>query len=534
MAFHPGHITKDSEMQDILVDAYGDTKLFAKVFFPEIFDLSFSDLHDSIFEAIDSPDPKVVIAAPRGLGKTSICRTLAAKKIVYQDTHFLTYISNSATSAEMQTENIKHSLRGTKQIKDLFGDVKESIYDGGEESFSRKAWIANGYTMILPRGSGQQIRGLNWIMYRPDTFIFDDLEDTDTLENEVIRHKRKVWFYGDAIKAKPTGGKHYKIVYIDTVKHEDSLIEELLDADDWTSVRLSICDDKYKTKAPEFFTQKELDEEIATHRAKKIMDVFARERMSQPISAEVASFKPHYFQHYSEGDEEWNKSLRDVESVNIYDPSKSKGNPANAQTGIVTWGVNTRTNGLYLRSGRGEYLHPEEQYNEVFKEAQHYNSRVIGVEVTGLNEFITYPFKNEMMRRGYNFEIIELKARKGEGEFSGVGGGKKARIASMIPFYRQGLVWHNIVGCEAYEQQLMGFPKSKLWDIMDAAAYIVEILEMGLRYFDPKDLQGDTRALVESEYVKLEESYEDEDFFNDLVVNDCPTFMEDFEIGMRI
>ena len=532
--FHPGYLTKDSELQDILMYAYTDTKLFAKVFFPEIFDLPFSYLHDQIFELIDSDDPKIVIAAPRALGKTSICRTYAAKKIVYQDTHFLTYISNSATSAEMQTENIKQALRGTKQIKDLFGDIKESMYSSGEESFSRKAWIANGYTMILPRGSGQQIRGLNWIRFRPDIFIFDDLEDTETLDNEVIRMKRKVWFYGDAIKAKPTGDKRYKIIYIDTVKHEDSLIEELLSADDWTGIRLSICDDKYKTNAPEFFSQKELDDELKSHRKKHIMDVFARERMSQPISKEVASFKAAYFQYYTEADEDWNKNLKDIESVTIYDPSKSKGNPANAQTGIVTWGVNTRTNALYLRSARGEYLHPEEQYEEVFKEALHYNSRVIGIEVTGLNEFITFPFKNEMHRRGYNFEIIELKARKGEGIYSGVGGGKKARIAAMIPFYRQGLVWHNSANCGPYEQQLMGFPKSKFWDMMDAAAYIIEILEMGLRYFEPKGEDEDSRATVEKEYTILEDKYEDEDYINPVMVNDCPDldFMKEFELDM--
>jgi len=117
-----------------------------------------------------------------------------------------------------------------------------------------------------------------------------------------------------------------------------------------------------------------------------------------------------------------------------------------------------------------------------------------------------------MIRRGLNFEVLELKARSGKGEFSGVGGGKKGRISSLIPFYRQGLVYHNETGCGAYEKQILSFPRSKKWDIMDAAAYIVEILDMGLRYFTPKDFDSEDPYDIEKEYDILEDEYNDPAF----------------------
>jgi hypothetical protein len=517
--FNPSTITKDSELQDILMEGYLHTKVFAKVFFPEIFELPFSSLHDKIFDAIDSPDPQVVIAAPRGLGKTSIARVYATKKIVYRDSRFITYLSNSATSAEMQTENIKDNLRACRLLTELFGDIKTSPY-GNSEQFSKKTWIANGYTMVLPRGSGQQVRGLNWLRYRPDIFVLDDLEDPLTIDNETIRNDRKIWFFADVMKAKPIGGKPYKIIYIDTVKHEDALIEGLLDSDGWTSLRLSICDDNYRTLAPEFKSQVELDAELADHRKRHIMDVFARENQSIPISKEAASFKSEFFQYYKETDADFVKRIPFIENVVIADPSKTS-NPANAQSGIIVWGVDVETNALYLREARGEYYHPEQLYDDIFTTALRYNARVIGLEVTGLNEFITYPFTNEMIRRGHSFEIVELKARKGEGEFAGVGGGKKGRIASLIPLYRQGLIYHNEVGCGPYEKQLLGFPKSKLWDIMDGAAYIVEILEKGLRYFMPRDEDLDSERVVKKEYKDLERMEEFE--YDPLLYDDvCP------------
>jgi hypothetical protein len=50
------------------------------------------------------------------------------------------------------------------------------------------------------------------------------------------------------------------------------------------------------------------------------------------------------------------------------------------------------------------------------------------------------------------------------------------------------------------EQQLLMFPRSKLWDLMDCFAYVIEMLELGERYFSPKDNIED----IEAEYDELE------------------------------
>jgi hypothetical protein len=44
------------------------------------------------------------------------------------------------------------------------------------------------------------------------------------------------------------------------------------------------------------------------------------------------------------------------------------------------------------------------------------------------------------------------------------------------------------------------FPRSALWDLMDAEAYIIEMLELGERYFSPKDNPADSEA----EYKQLQ------------------------------
>ena len=86
---------------------------------------------------------------------------------------------------------------------------------------------------------------------------------------------------------------------------------------------------------------------------------------------------------------------------------------------------------------------------------------------------IPQPLKNEMSRRGLFFELVELKAK----------GKKEHRVRELVYYYRQGLVLHNKMCCGPLEMQLLSFPASKRWDIMDAFAYICPLLEHGERYF---------------------------------------------------
>jgi hypothetical protein len=97
------------------------------------------------------------------------------------------------------------------------------------------------------------------------------------------------------------------------------------------------------------------------------------------------------------------------------------------------------------------------------------------------------------MKRGIVVTFIELNARDK----------KENRIAQLVPYYRQGYVFHNKACCQQLESQLMAFPRSKRWDVMDSAAYIIEVMEKEATYFEPEDWTDDPLEL-EREYEELE------------------------------
>jgi len=473
----------NSDIQHILEQCYVDTKVFAKTFFPEDVDAEFSILHDKIFEIIDTPHKRKAIAAPRGLGKTTIAKIRACKAIVYRECSFIIYLSNSAGSAEMQTEAIKRMLQSNDMINALFGDIRFSN-EGTRDSFSKQSWVAYGDVFVLPRGAGQQVRGLNWMGHRPGLIIIDDLESTETVQSEEQRAKLKKWFLSDLMKTEARYGEPAEFLDIDTIKHQDSMHQNLMDASDWLSICLSICDEKFNTYDENYMTTEEIKVEYESYKEKGETDLFFMELMNIPISLEDAVFKPEYFKYFTEennklkvieGDSVEYINIRDLITFVICDPAKTV-KLQSAESAVVTVSVSRQSGKIFIRDIFSSKVRPDELYGEMFSAVVRFNAMILAVEVTGLNEFISQPIENEMRIQNIYPIYIELNA-KGKKEF---------RIASLAPNYKLGYMYHNKSNCQVLENQLLWFPKSKLMDVMDAAAYIPKIMDEHAMYFDPE------------------------------------------------
>lgn len=479
----------DEELSNILSICHANTQVYAKTLHAEQFVAPWSILHHQMFKLIDSGSRKIAIAAPRGIGKTTLAKCLAQKSILFRDVQFVCYISKSATAAEMQTENIKRELLSNKEVKELFGSIKISQNPDMDEQFSKVAWTAYGSTLVLPRGAGQQVRGLNWNNARPQLIIIDDLEDKKEVRNPANRQFLKDWFFSDVMKSVNMYLNDWRVIYIDTIKHEDSLLSNLIDSEDWDSLNLSLMDENFESLVPEYMTTEEILIEKENHQKAGMLDTFYMEYCNLPISSEDAVFKPSYINYYKETDADFQGRLRGdkIETVILCDPAKTV-KLHSADSAIVAVGIDAEAGKYYVRDIDAGKFYPDEFYEKIFNMSARLNCKAVGIEVTSLNEFITQPFKNEMFKRGAFFTLIELNAV----------GKKEERIASLAPLYRQGYIYHNSNCTSDLEAQLFSFPRSARFDIMDALAYLVKMLEMGSRYFQVPEH-------VDDPYLEFEE-----------------------------
>lgn len=498
---------EDPEILDILSQCAVSTRVLAKTFFPERFTLEFSEaVHGKIFDLIDGPDNKVAIAAPRGWGKTSIVAlALQARYILFRLTNFICYINKSHDAASLQTENLRRELVTNQMIRYFFGSVKPKVLEGEfEEVFSKKAWVAFD-TLVWPRGAGQQVRGVLFKNDRPGLMVIDDLEDPQRIENEEIRKGWYEWLYADVVKAVPRTNMNWKIIYIDTLKHEDSVLQKLMDSKEWKSIRLEACDDNFEPTAPEFMSKEIILKEWDQHVEAGQTDVFFRELRNLPISTKDPVFSREFFRYYNvpQGTQKRENDIdlydvdlqsdRNIETVIILDPAKTV-KIHSAESAILGIGIDTSTSRIFFREAISEKFYPDEIYDAMFGMAMRLGAKVIGVEETSLNEFIKQPIKNEMFKRGTFYEMVWLKARGGMK--------KELRIKELSPYYRGGYIYHNGSSevIKKLENQLLMFPRSALWDLMDCAAYVIEMLELGERYFSTSHENAED---VEKEYEEL-------------------------------
>lgn len=472
----------------LLSQCFLSTKVTAKIIFPDRFYLPFSSLHDTIFNILDDDSIQLaLIIAPRGFGKTSTVNlAFPAKKILFQEKKFIVPISCTATQATMQGENLKRELTTNRFITGLFGPMKS-------DTFSKEMWVTSSGTAVMPRGAGQQVRGILYGDNRPDLIIVDDLEDAESVRSDEQRAKTKAWFFEDVLNSINRSRKDWKIIVIGTLLHEDSLLANLLEDPGWYHAHLAICDDNFKSNWPDFMSDQDLAKLVDSYRRMGLLDSFYREYMGVPIAKESAKFKQEMFKSYEETDADFVKERKGLENMVILDPAKTS-KATSDDTAIVGVGIDVKTPRIYVRDIVKGNLHPEQQYTECFDMADRIGARVIGIEVTSLNEFITYPLRTEMIRQRRYYDIVELKARAS----------KEERIQALVPFYRLGFVYHNKNVCAPLEAQLMSFPRSKKDDIMDALAYVVEMLELGERYFIPsedgKDAEDEYKDLKDDDY----------------------------------
>ena len=465
-------LQQNPDLAKVLQQCYLDTGTFGKTFMPERFSRGHSGGHRQIFDALDNDSfQKVVIAAPRGFGKSSWSSVAyPAKRMLFRDKKFVVPISCTSTQAVMQSEDLKRELVSNREIAALFGQIKA---EGRENTFSKEMWETSFGAMVVPRGAGQQVRGIRYGRYRPDLIIGDDLEDPETVRSDEQRKKLKDWFFADVCNSVDRGGQ-WKIVVIGTVLHEDALLVNLLEDPSWHSICLSICDDELKSNWPEFISDDEVRKLYESLLAQGLDDTFFREYRNIPISTLNAVFKSDLFKYYEPSDLYDNK---DITYYVIVDPAKTT-KLQSADSAVVCWGLDKSKHRFFFHDCESGKFYPDELYDKAFKMVQRHQARVLAVEVTSLNEFITQPIKNEMRARGVFPTFVELKARDK----------KENRIAALAPYYRLGYVYHNRGVSAKLEQQLLGFPRSRLWDVMDAAAYVVELLEAEEDYFEPEGL----------------------------------------------
>ena len=150
--------------------------MFGKIIMPNMFTVPSPKFHYKIADALlDSASKQVNIIAPRGHAKSSIVGG------VYPLYHLMHHEGNKLIVLVSRTQDHAIKLLGT--IKDVldYSETFRAIY-GYWGQHSAKQWAKSEIelkdgSMIICKGTGQQLRGIKVGSQRPTLIIVDDPED---------------------------------------------------------------------------------------------------------------------------------------------------------------------------------------------------------------------------------------------------------------------------------------------------------------------------------------------------------------------
>jgi hypothetical protein len=210
--FHLGIVALFTRKVDWLNDPiYADALPFLLEHFKYAADPSLPEGHPDrvelpVFEISESTgklrmicDDHNNVIVPRGFSKTTLMNGINCYDCVTDGKTFCVYISKSADHAEMQLQNIKIELETNELLRAAYGDLVPNRADP-EKWQADQIQLTNG-AILVARGKGGQVRGLNYRARRPNKITLDDVEDDGLVASPTERTKTENWFYSAVEKA---------------------------------------------------------------------------------------------------------------------------------------------------------------------------------------------------------------------------------------------------------------------------------------------------------------------------------------------
>ena len=210
--------------------------MFGKVIMPNMFSVASPDFHYKIADALLEEDNKQInIIAPRGHAKSSIVGG------VYPLYHIMNHSGAKLIVLVSRTQDHAIKLLGT--IKDTieYSTTFRQIY-GYWGQHSARQWAKSEVelkdgSMIICKGTGQQLRGIKVGSQRPTLIIVDDPEDENNTKTAEAMEANLRWQLQSAVPSlDPQKGK---IIVIGTPQHQRCMVEVLKEMKGWHNMHFS-------------------------------------------------------------------------------------------------------------------------------------------------------------------------------------------------------------------------------------------------------------------------------------------------------
>ena len=437
-------------------------EFFFPIYFHTYMEYEAAPFHKELFGILENEKNKMaVICAFRGSAKSTIITTAYVLWSILgvQQKKFIVICGQTEQKARAYLTSIKNQLLTNELLKKDLGPFEEEKNSLGNAT---AIIIRKLNVKIMICSTEQSIRGAKHNQYRPDLFIFDDIEDMDSVKTRDGRNKTFNWLTGEII---PAGTKKTRYIVVGNLLHEDSVLKRLqkkIERSELKSMNpiyreYPIVDEKGVPLWPGKYPTPESIE--AEH--EKTMDEVAwqREYMLKIIASDDQIIKPDYIHLYERCPADGFRDI--VVGVDLAIGDKDTNDCTAMVVGFVYgYGKNMR---IYIQP---KPLNARLSFPE---QAEYLKALIPTLKI--LHGRVTVYIEDV----GYQRALIQyFESSKFDVKPATVGGmSKTLRLQLTTPLLKEGRVLFPEVGCEELIENLLGFGKEKHDDLPDAFSILV-------------------------------------------------------------
>lgn len=437
---------QDKAIHDALVGFAADPWLAHQALFPHRHPDASPEAHRRAVAVLHSGQPRHVLMAFRGFGKSTLTEEAIVLKSGFRRFHNYLIVGSSYDRACERLAAVKREIEINETLDMFFGNLRGSIWQEG------RITLAHG-ACIQALGRDQSLRGTKYLDWRPDAWLIDDIEDRDDVRTPEARRKTRDWLLKEFLPALADPVMSPGRV-LGTPLDMESLVVELEKLGWPTSkfpVRFLDAAGAPQPTWPSRFPLWKVAEIEKDYR--RDMQAFRQEymceattRADRTFSAEMIRIEPRA--------PSWHAVYA------MYDPARTV-NRNSATTGKAVW--SWIGNRLVVWEAAAETWLPDELIADLFATVERFNPVLVGVEEDGLNEWLLQPLRQESLRRGVTIPLRGIRAPKGKLDF----------IRGLQPFFSA----REVVFASAFDDlvdQLVSFPTGRI-DAPNALAYALTL-----------------------------------------------------------
>lgn len=359
------------------------------------------------------------------------------------------------------TQTFSDECRGILKSK-YFKKIFPRFEGLSETQDTKNWWNTKSGGQYYATGSGWTI---TW-MWADIILVDDPLKPIDISWNEIIKINN--WFT-DTLKSRLDNQNTGAIIIIMQRLHDNDLVWFLTDLEQegwekWEKIivpAISEWPEIYDTRygiinRPEndLLLEKKLNREALENLRKTDPQTFSAQYQQQPINKETQEFHEEWFRYFDEFPKENWKILTAV------DPAFSSHKESD-ESAITT--VKMIWDEVYILEQTAWRFNPAELEDKIIYHIKKWQPEKIWIESFSAQVTVSFSLKNRIKKEGLYFtEVVEIRQKWD----------KESKIRSLIPWYRNWLIFHNRNNCDWLEQQLIRFPKSKHDDRADSLQMI--------------------------------------------------------------